>query len=451
MILALNGEMVSASNNEASKVKFDSTDTITKGDTIQEHLENFENYAQIKNKLKIGEENNLSGNFNVAVGTGNYVKPIAYSLAFGLMNKIYSNISRAIGRGNFCLGSDQTLFGGGSTKVGEIEITSIQGKIATVSNTDLFDSIEIESNCYIQLKEGENAYSKTISLILSKNKDNSTLELYDDITIEEPTVFIVRKNANVAYDTYTFMNGGCNYSNTKYGYNTILGTGNISNNTTTGGIAITLGMKNKNNGYNCVTIGYGNEIGNDCTQSVLMGIGNKTTAKYTCAIGAYNSSIGQYQSVFGKYNREDSDKAFIVGNGSNDSNRNNAFTIDWQGNTVAIGTSTATAHTTSSSKRYKDNIKPMTDEEAKKILDVDVVSFDYKEELGMGERDTYNRMGVIAEDTEKIIPTAVIQKEIDGEMVADSVDYSRFVPYLIKMVQDQQKEIEELKAKLGNI
>lgn len=126
------------------------------------------------------------------------------------------------------------------------------------------------------------------------------------------------------------------------------------------------------------------------------------------------------------------------------------YLMDKSGN-QSFNTIVGTSYSNRSSKRYKDNIKPMTDEEAKKILNVDVVSFDYKEELGMGERDTYNRMGVIAEDTEKIIPTAVIQKEIDGEMVADSVDYSRFVPYLIKMVQDQQKEIEELKAKLGNI
>lgn len=53
------------------------------------------------------------------------------------------------------------------------------------------------------------------------------------------------------------------------------------------------------------------------------------------------------QMAVGKYNVEDAnDKyAFIVGNGTDSSNRSNAFTVDWNGNTTADGTLNASAVT----------------------------------------------------------------------------------------------------------
>lgn len=100
-----------------------------------------------------------------------------------------------------------------------------------------------------------------------------------------------------------------------------------------------------------------------------------------------------------------------------------------------------------SSKRYKTNIKDLTEEEAKKILDVDVVSFDYLDSVPNSNR--LNKRGVIAEQVLPIIPSVVKFKEIDGENLPDSVDYSKFVPYLIKMIQIQQEEIEKLKKSIN--
>jgi hypothetical protein len=60
----------------------------------------------------------------------------------------------------------------------------------------------------------------------------------------------------------------------------------------------------------------------------------------------------------------------------------------------------------------------------------------------------YDRSGVIAEDTADVIPEAVAYKEIDGEVVPDGVDYSRFVPYLIRLAQMQQAEIDKMKTEI---
>ena len=74
-----------------------------------------------------------------------------------------------------------------------------------------------------------------------------------------------------------------------------------------------------------------------------------------------------------------------------------------------------------------------------------MVNYDYID--GVMSKDVqYDRTGVIAEDVESIIPEVVSYKEIDGEKVPDGVDYSKFIPYLIRMIQLQQKEIDELKG-----
>ena len=41
---------------------------------------------------------------------------------------------------------------------------------------------------------------------------------------------------------------------------------------------------------------------------------------------------GEAQHVQGKYNKMDRNQAFIIGNGTNDNNRSNALTVDWNGN-----------------------------------------------------------------------------------------------------------------------
>ena len=102
----------------------------------------------------------------------------------------------------------------------------------------------------------------------------------------------------------------------------------------------------------------------------------------------------------------------------------------------------------SSSRKYKENIKDMDNTTAEKILSINPVTFDFKEEYG-GETD---RKGVIAEDVEKIIPEAVSYKydsTIDEERVL--VDQTKFIPYMIKMIQIQNDRINELEAKIKEL
>lgn len=122
---------------------------------------------------------------------------------------------------------------------------------------------------------------------------------------------------------------------------------------------------------------------------------------------------------------------------------------NWSGSSYApvYGTS----FTNPSSKLVKENVVDMPEEEAKKILRLKPVDFDYIEAYG-GEK---NQHGLIAEDTLDIIPSCVTvpegysEKEFDASKGIKNkvlaIDYSKLVPYLIKMVQIQQEEIEKLK------
>lgn len=112
----------------------------------------------------------------------------------------------------------------------------------------------------------------------------------------------------------------------------------------------------------------------------------------------------------------------------------------------------AAGYAIDSSKHVKTNIKDITDEEALKLLDLRTVSFDYK-------NGQTNKRGMIAEEVMDVYPELVqvpdgydedtFEYDEEGVNIVPSLDYAGFVPYLIKMVQIQQREINELKTELS--
>lgn len=109
----------------------------------------------------------------------------------------------------------------------------------------------------------------------------------------------------------------------------------------------------------------------------------------------------------------------------------------------------------SSSRRFKENIEDLSDEEAKKILNVRTVRFDFKEKYSPSddwEHERFNQVGVIAEEVDSIIPNVVRYDNYENpeeDPVPTFVEYSHFAPYLIKMCQLQQEEINKLKEQVN--
>ena len=92
-----------------------------------------------------------------------------------------------------------------------------------------------------------------------------------------------------------------------------------------------------------------------------------------------------------------------------------------------------------SSRKVKENVKPI--EDAKKILELDAVSFDYKNKaLGTDKR------GFIAEDVAKVLPNLVTPETED---VPAGLDYIGMIPYLQDVIKEQEKRIKALEEKLN--
>ena len=72
------------------------------------------------------------------------------------------------------------------------------------------------------------------------------------------------------------------------------------------------------------------------------GAGTTASGIYSHAEGKSTIAAGTHQHVEGRYNVEDNSNqyAHIIGNGTSDSNRSNAYTVDWDGNVDAAGTIT---------------------------------------------------------------------------------------------------------------
>lgn len=101
--------------------------------------------------------------------------------------------------------------------------------------------------------------------------------------------------------------------------------------------------------------------------------------------------------------------------------------------------------TQTSSKKYKKNIVSLTDDEAKKILELNPVTYDFKDE-DCGK----NMRGFIAEEVDEVIPELVKHTNMNNKDEV-SLDYIMMIPYLTKMIQLQQKQIDELKNEIDKL
>jgi len=108
------------------------------------------------------------------------------------------------------------------------------------------------------------------------------------------------------------------------------------------------GRSGQNEGEDLIASGIGSHAEGDCTRAT--GIASHAGGQYSQANGNYSFTHGSntiassaFQAVFGKYNEEVSDAMFIIGNGTDNSNRSNLMTVG--NNSIIIGKSSA-AHTT---------------------------------------------------------------------------------------------------------
>lgn len=123
-------------------------------------------------------------------------------------------------------------------------------------------------------------------------------------------------------------------------------------------------------------------------------------------------------------------------------------------NQVVIGTAGRLFRRSSSSKRYKNHVKNMSENESMALYNLPVVWFVYKngylnkEDLKSGKQVP----GFYAEDVDKYLPDAADYiEDKDGNLIPENWDERTLIPYMVKLIQSQHEEIETLKSNQSKI
>jgi hypothetical protein len=211
------------------------------------------------------------------------------------------------------------------------------------------------------------------------------------------------------------------------------------------------------------------------------GSGNLCFGSYSFISGRELVSSASGQVTFGQYNVEiagspnnwvPEEPIFIIGNGLDPSNRNNAITILKNGavglqstitpeyaldipndSDVLIGSGRATSWLTHSDSRIKSHVRPLSYGLAEVMRIEPVAYYQHNTVWSDGrlvKQGGSQSFGVLAQELYKVIPE-VVSKPADENTSLWAVDYARLTPVLIKAVQEQQAEIDALKEELAEL
>lgn len=163
---------------------------------------------------------------------------------------------------------------------------------------------------------------------------------------------------------------------------------------------------------------FGHEVAEDGgAYGFTVGHGTKTFDKYQLACGEYNTS---YTNAY-----------FMVGNGSSDSARSNAFVVDKYSDVLVGGT---IVHT--SDRRLKKHIS---------YLDDDAVDFVDKLKPAYFTKNGKKQVGFYAQDVAEIDKwKCMIGNDLNGYM---TLNYEEIIAPLVTCVQKLKKRIEELERR----
>ena len=167
-------------------------------------------------------------------------------------------------------------------------------------------------------------------------------------------------------------------------------------------------------------------------------MGSFTTASdfASLVIGQYNSSGSSVTNNATSFNTANT--AFVIGNGTNSSNKSDAFKVMFNGDTTVSNDLTVSGDVViSSDARLKSNIVSLGST-LPKLLQIDGKSYEMK-----GKQ----KIGVLAQEIQEVFPELV--SEDDNEMLA--VNYQGLVPVLINALKEQQIEIETYRDEVSEL
>ncbi len=121
---------------------------------------------------------------------------------------------------------------------------------------------------------------------------------------------------------------------------------------------------------------------------------------------------------------------------------NPAYALDVDGDINASGSVRAGGVALTSDSRLKRNIEPLSSS-IDQIMELNPVIYDKKSSISSNDYNT-TEVGFVAQELQKIFPDLVEEDRSEDKVL--SVQYIQLIPVLVKALQEQQKEIEELRA-----
>lgn len=199
--------------------------------------------------------------------------------------------------------------------------------------------------------------------------------------------------------------------------------------TASGGNSHAEGSYTAASGGNSHAEGYATTASGYCSHAE--GEYSNAEGKWSHAGGYFVTAQGSHQTAIGKYNKINGiEHAFIVGNGTSNSNRSNALTVDWNGNEVIAGTLTQ-----SSDRRLKKHVA---------YLDEDAVEFIRKLKPAHFVKDEGDHVGFYAQDVEKEDKWNCMTGEMNGYK---TLGYTEIIAPLVAYCQHLEARINELERK----
>jgi len=269
------------------------------------------------------------------------------------------------------------------------------------------------------------------------------------------------------------------FSNTEGSFNTAIGRAAMGGNTTgasntvVGWFALagnTAGLNNTAVGTNALQANIGsfnNAVGSSALNSNTTGLqnsaigtsalgANTTGSANTAAGGAalFNSATGDDNTALGfraGFNLTNGSGNVYIGRGMEgvSGENNSCYIRSIFGQTSANGipvliNSANKLGTTVSSKRFKEDIKPM-DKASEALLALEPVTFRYKKEI---DPTGTSQFGLLAEEVEKVNPDLVVR---DNEGKPYSVRYDQVNAMLLNEFLKEHKKVEEQQATIAEL
>jgi hypothetical protein len=278
---------------------------------------------------------------------------------------------------------------------------------------------------------------------------------------------------NTAVGYFSLLSNAANSFNTAIGAGTLLAN-TAANNTATGAGALLNNTTGDSNTANGTFALFDNTTGGSNTANGFAALGNNTTSSFNTANGANallnnttggngNTAIG-YQALnnnttgsgniaLGAFSGNaitTADQVICIGAGLAGANEDNScfigeiFGVTSSNGTPVFINSSHKLGTSTSSKRFKEDIKPMNNA-SERLFSLKPVTFRYKEDI---DPDRKGQFGLVAEDVEKINPDLVVR---DKEGKAYSVRYDQVNAMLLNEFLKEHRTIQEQMAIIARL